>query len=186
LSETLADYAETLGAMRQLIGDFRRGGVDGEPAGPLAGNATARLMDQALVAMISAPIDAAGGMRLRDLGVQVTRDGLVTFDAARLAGLSEADLGRAEALIGSQAGGGFGTGLRSLRGISELVAPATEGLDRQRQAVNRQLEQAEDRLTNYRETLIRQFAAMDQLVASSKAVGVQLDQLVQSWYRREQ
>jgi flagellar hook-associated protein 2 len=185
LSETLADYAETLGAMRQLIGDFRRGGVDGEPAGPLAGNATARLMDQALVAMISAPIDAAGGMRLRDLGVQVTRDGLVTFDAARLAGLSEADLGRAESLIGSQAGNGFGTGLRSLRGISDLVAPATEGLDRQRQAVNRQLEQAEDRLTNYRETLIRQFAAMDQLVASSKAVGVQLDQLVQSWYNRE-
>jgi flagellar capping protein FliD len=109
----------------------------------------------------------------------------VTFDAARLAGLSDADLGRAEALIGSQASGGFGTGLRSLRGIADLVRPATEGLDRQRQAVSRQLEQAEDRLTNYRDTLIRQFAAMDQLVASSKAVGVQLDQLVQSWNRRD-
>ncbi|WP_439534881.1 flagellar filament capping protein FliD [Polymorphobacter sp.] len=186
LSETLSDYAETLGAMRQLIGDFRRGGVDGEAAGPLAGNATARLMDQALVALISAPITAAGGMRLRDLGVQVTRDGLVTFDSARLASLSEADLGRAEALIGSQAGSGFGTGLASLRGISDLVAPATEGLDRQRQAVNRQLEQAEARLTTYKETLTRQFAAMDQLVAGSKSVGVQLDQLIQSWYRRDE
>jgi len=185
LSETLADYAETLGAMRQLIGDFRRGGLDGEPAGPLAGNSTARLMDQALVNMIGAPIAGAGGLRLRDLGVQVTRDGLVTFDPARLATLSEADLGRAEALLGAQSGSGFGTGLTSLRGIGDLVTPAAEGMDRQRQAVNRQLEQAETRLSTYRETLLRQFAAMDQLVAGTKAVGVQLDQLIQSWYRRE-
>jgi len=134
--------------------------------------------------MISAPIAAAGGLRLRDLGVQVARDGLVSFDASRLATLSEADLGRAEALIGAQAGSGFGVGLASLRGIANLATPATDGLALQRQAVNRQLDRANERIETYRQTLVRQFAAMDQLVAGSKAVGVQLDQLVQSWYRR--
>lgn len=185
LSDTLTDYAETLSAMRQLIGDLRRGASNGEAAGPLSGNSTARLMDQSLVAMISAPLSAAGGMSLRDLGVQVTRDGLVSFDSNRLATLSEADLGRAEALIGAQSGSGFGTGLASLRGIANLATPAAEGLGRERQAVDRLLEQANDRLETYRDTLIRQFAAMDQLVASSKAVGTQLEQLVSSWYRRD-
>jgi len=185
LSATLTDYAETLSAMRQLIGDFRRGAANGEAAGPLMGNATARQMDQALVAMISAPIASAGGLRLRDLGVQVTRDGLVSFDASRLATLSEDDLARAESLISAQAGSVFGAGLASLRGIAGLATPATEGLTRQREAVDRQLEQANERLETYRTTLISQFAAMDQLVASSKAVGTQLDQLVSSWYRRD-
>lgn len=185
LSETLTDYAETLSAMRQLIGDLRRGASNGEEAGPLSGNSTARQMDQALVAMISAPLTASAGLSLRDLGVQVTRDGLVTFDAGRLATLGEQDLARAEALISGQSGTGFGTGLASLRGIAGLAAPATEGLARERQAVNRQLDQVNERLETYRQGLVRQFAAMDQLVAGSRAVGVQLDQLIQSWFRRE-
>lgn len=185
LSATLTDYAETLSAMRQLIGDFRRGASNGEPAGPLSGNSTARQMDQALVAMISAPLPASGGLSLRDLGVQVTRDGLVSFDASRLATLDETDLARAEALINGQSGTGFGTGLASLRGIAGLATPATEGLDRERRGVNRQLDEVNQRLDTYRQSLVRQFAAMDQLVAGSRAVGVQLDQLIQSWFRRE-
>ncbi len=187
LSVTLADFADTLGAMRQLVGDFRRGGSDGQAAGPLAGDSTARSMDQALVAMLNAPVAAAGGLRLRDLGVEVTREGSIRFDATRFAQATPAQLGQAEALLSALSGSGFGPdgqrlGLAALQTIAGLATPATDGLARQRRAVSQALERAEARLTTYREQLVRQFSAMDVLVASSKALQTQLDQLVDSWY----
>lgn len=185
LSVTLADFADTLGAMRQLVGDFRRGGAEGQAAGPLAGDSTARSMDAALVAMLNAPVAAAGGLRLRDLGVEVTRDGGVRFDAARFAEATPAQLGQAERLLGALSGSGFGQGLAALQAIGGLAGPATDGLERQKRGVTEALARAETRLTAYREQLVRQFAAMDVLVASSKAVGAQLDQLVDGWYSRD-
>lgn len=182
LAATLTDFADTLGAMRQLIGDFRRGGSAGEAAGPLAGDQTARAMDQALVAMLNAPVAAAGGLRLRDLGLEVTREGSVRFDAARFAQATPEQLGKAEALLGALSGNGFGVGLAALRTIAGLATPATQGLERERRGVNEALARAEVRLTTYREQLVRQFAAMDVLVASSKALETQLTQLVDSWY----
>ncbi len=186
LSVTLTDFADTLGAMRQLIGDFRRGAREGEQAGPLAGDTTARAMDQALVAMLNAPVAAAGGLRLRDLGLEVTREGSVRFDAARFAQATPEQLGQAEALLGALSGNGFGVGLTALRTIAGLATPATQGLEREQRGVNDALARAEARLTTYREQLVRQFAAMDVLVASSKALETQLTQLVDSWYSRRQ
>ncbi len=186
LSATLADFADTLGALRQLVADFRRGSSGEQAAGPLASDSTARAMDQALVAMINAPVAAAGGLRLRDLGVEVTRDGSVTFDAARFAQLPPEQLAQAETLLGSLSGSGRGLGLVSLQAIAGLATPATDGLDRQTRLVNDQLARAEERLTRYREQLTRQFAAMDVLVSSSKALENQLTQLVDSWYNRNQ
>jgi flagellar capping protein FliD len=182
LSQTLADFADTLGAMRALIGDFRRGASEGEVAGPLAGDQTARAMDQALVSMLNAPVAAADGLRLRDLGIEVTRDGGVRFNAERFAEATPEQLGKAEALLGALSGNGFGQGLAALRTIAGLATPATEGLEREQRGVSEALERAEARLTTYREQLVRQFAAMDVLVASSKALETQLEQLVDSWY----
>ncbi|WP_416908948.1 MAG: flagellar filament capping protein FliD [Polymorphobacter sp.] len=182
LSQTLTDFADTLGAMRALIGDFRRGASEGEDAGPLAGDQTARAMDQALVAMLNAPVAAADGLRLRDLGIEVTREGSIRFNAARFAEATPEQLGQAEALLGALSGSGFGQGLAALRPIAALATPATEGLERERRGVNEALERAEARLTSYEAQLVRQFAAMDVLVASSKALETQLEQLVDSWY----
>ncbi|MBB6226331.1 flagellar hook-associated protein 2 [Polymorphobacter multimanifer] len=186
LASTLADFADTLGAMRGLIGDFRRGAANGEPAGPLAADSTARSMDQALAALVSAPVAAAGGLRLRDLGVEVTREGAVRFDAARFAQITPEQEAQAETLLAALSGNGRGQGLVALQAIGGLATPATEGLDRQRRSVDEALARAETRLEAYRTQLVRQFAAMDVLVASSKAVGTQLTQLVDSWYSRGQ
>jgi hypothetical protein len=55
-----------------------------------------------------------------------------------------------------------------------LAAPATAGLSRQRSTVTRDL-------ATYRATLVRQYAAMDRLVAATKAVEAQLDQQIAAW-----
>lgn len=181
LAATLEDFAETLAAMRGLVGDFRRAASGDEAAGVLAADPTARSIDQALVAMINAPVAAAGGLRLRDLGIEVTREGSIRFDAGRFALASNDEAGRAEALLAALSGNGFGQGLAALRNIAGLAAPATEGLTRQSRAANEALARAEARVEAYRAQLTRQFAAMEALVASSKAVGAQISQLVDGW-----
>ena len=46
------------------------------------------------------------------------------------------------------------------------------------------LTKIDTRLETYRTTLTRQYAAMDQLVAASKAVGTQIDQQIAAWYNK--
>jgi flagellar hook-associated protein 2 len=71
-----------------------------------------------------------------------------------------------------------------LQSIAALTNPATSGLTRQRTAVTSDLAKVDIRLATYRTTLTRQYAAMDKLVAASKAVGEQLDQQIAAWNKR--
>lgn len=184
LSATISDFASTLGAMRSLIGDFRKGATSSDPAGALANDATARAMDQRIAGLATTPVAAANGLRLRDLGVTVTRTGTVEFDATRFAALSPTRYGDAEALLKALASPALSTQPNRLQSIAELVTPASTGLARQRTAVSFDLAKIDTRLETYRTTLTRQYAAMDQLVAASKAVGTQIDQQIAAWYNK--
>ena len=181
LSATVSDFASTLGAMRSLIADFRKGANGADPAGALASDATARSMDQRIAAMVTAPVAAANGLRLRDLGVGVTRAGDVTFDAARFAALSPTRLADAEALLRTLASPALSAEPNRLQSIADLITPVSAGLARQRTAVTADLAKVDVRLATYRSQLVRQYAAMDTLVAASKAVGTQLDQQIKIW-----
>ena len=180
LSSTASDFASTLSAMRGLLADLRKGASGEDPAGALAGDATARTIDQRLSALIATPIAAANGLRLRDLGVSVSRSGSVTFDADRLAQLPAARQGDAEAVLRTLSGSSF-SGPNSLQSLAETVTPASTGLTRRRDAVTADLAKVEARLAEYRTKLTRQYAAMDRLVATSKAVGTQLDTQIKIW-----
>ncbi|NJC07875.1 flagellar filament capping protein FliD [Polymorphobacter fuscus] len=180
LATTVSDFASTLSAMRGLVADYRKGATGADPAGALAGDATARAIDARLAGLVATPIAAANGLRLRDLGVSVTRTGEITFDEARLAALPAARQGDAEALMRTLSGSSFGSP-HSLQAIAALVTPASAGLARRRDALTADLARVEVRLAQYRETLTRQYAAMDRLVAASKAVGTQLDTQIKMW-----
>ena len=125
---------------------------------------------------------AANGLSLRDLGISVSRSGAVEFDAARFAALSPTRYADAEALLKSLALPALSTQPNRLQSIADLVTPATAGLARQRTAVTSELAKIDTRLATYRTTLTRQYAAMDKLVAASKAVAAQLDQQISAWY----
>ncbi len=177
LETTVGDFASTLGAMRALVADYRRTASGNDPAGALAGDATARAIDQRLVALVTTPIAAANGLRLRDLGVSVARTGAISFDADRLAALPPGRAADAEALLRTLSG----SSAQSLQAVAGLATPATAGLARQRDAVAADMARVEAQLATYRTNLTRQYAAMDRLVAASKAVGAQLDTQIRMW-----
>ncbi len=181
LSSTLSDFASTLGAMRGLIADFRKGATGTDPAGALVNDATARAVDQRIARLANTPFAEANGLALRDLGISVARDGSVSFDAARFARLSPTRYADAEALLKALAAPALSTQPNRLQSIADLATPATTGLSRQRSTVTRDLATVDSRLATYRATLVRQYAAMDKLVAATKAVEAQLDQQIAAW-----
>lgn len=185
LSATIADFASTLGAMRGLIGDLRKGATATEAGGALANDATARAIDQRIAGLVTTAFAEAGGLRLRDLGVTVARDGSVGFDAARFAALSPVRYGDAENLLKALAAPALSTRPNRLLSIAELATPAGAGLARRRTGVTGELAKVETRLASYRATLVRQYSAMDRLVAASKAVQAQLDQQIAAWGKRD-
>ncbi len=181
LSGALADFAGTLQAMRQLIGDFRRPAQGGEAAGPLATDATARSLDQQIVRLVTAPVPQAGGLRLSDLGVSVLRDGTIAVDSARLANLPPTRLGDAEALLNELSGAARADRPNRLQTIAQTVATASDGLSRQRDGASRELTRIDQRVEVMRTSLTRQFAAMETAVGQSRAAGQQLEQLMALW-----
>lgn len=181
LSTTVADFASTLDAMRSLIKDYRKGASGTDAAGALANDATARSIDQRIAGLVTVPVTVANGLRLRDLGVNIARDGAVSFDAARFAGLAPARYADAEALLKALAAPALSTQPSRLQSIAEMVTPASAGLTRTRTTVAGDLAKVDVRLAVYRSTLVRQYAAMDRLAASTKAVQAQLDQQIAAW-----
>lgn len=181
LSGALADFAGTLQAMRQLIGDFRKPAAGGEAAGPLATDATARRIDQQLLRLVTTPIAEANGLRLSDLGVNVLRDGTISVNAARLADLPPTRLGDAEALLREVAGPARADRPNRLQSISANVGTATTGLSRQRDGATAELARIDQRVEAMRLVLTRQFAAMDNSVGQSRAAAQQLTQLMDMW-----
>jgi flagellar hook-associated protein 2 len=181
LSSTLSDFASTLGAMRGLIADFRKGASGTDAAGALVNDATARAIDQRIASLATTPFSEANGLSLRDLGLSVARDGSVSFDATRFAALSPTRYADAEALLKALAAPALSTRPNRLQSIADLATPATTGLTRQRSAVTRDLTTVDTRLATYRANLVRQYAAMDKLVAATKAVEAQLDQQIAAW-----
>jgi flagellar hook-associated protein 2 len=186
ISGALADFVGTLQAMRQLIGDFRRPSKDGEAAGPLLNDPTARALDQRITRLVTEPVSQANGLRLSDLGVGIQRDGTITVDTARLANLPATRLGDAEALLRELSGAASPTRPNRLQSIAQLAVTASDGLNRQRERANADLEKVERAAEVQRALLTRQFAAMDRAVAQSRAVQVQLDQQIAMWTKRDE
>ena len=181
ISATVSDLASTLSAMRSLVGDFRKGASGSDAGGVLANDATARVLDQRLASLISTSFAEAKGLRLLDLGVSVSRTGEISFDATRFARLSPTRFGDAEALLKALSAPALSTQPNRLQSIAAIVTPASQGLAKQKSAVTTTLAREDARLAAYRDTLTRQYGAMQRLVAASKAVGTQLEQQIKAW-----
>jgi flagellar hook-associated protein 2 len=181
VSGALADFVGTLQAMRQLIGDFRRPAQDGEEAGSLAGDPTARALDQRIGRLVSVQVAEANGLSLADVGVGIARDGTITVDSARLANLPAARLADAEALLRELSGSASPTRPNRLTSIAQLAVTANDGLTRQRTRASRDLEKVEAQAQARQALLTQQFAAMERSVGLSRAAQSQIDQLVALW-----
>jgi flagellar hook-associated protein 2 len=185
LAGTMADLADTLNGMRALVADFRKSASNGDAAGALANDPTARAMDQQLVGLIIRPIASANGLRLADLGIRITREGAVQFDEARLASLGDDRQNDAEALLRHISGPASANQPDRLQSIAASMAGALDGMGRRRDNASRAITRAEAQVETLRISLTRQFAAMDAAVASSRAVGQQLQTTIDMWTARD-
>ena len=185
IGATLSDFASTLTAMRSVIADFRKGATGSAAAAALVNDPTARAIDLRIAGLVTAPFSTANGLRLRDVGLSVGRDGTISYDPARFAAQPPARLADAEALLTALSAPSLSTQPNRLQSIAALTNPANSGLSRQRSSVTSDLAKVDIRLASYRTTLTRQYAAMDRLVAASKAVGAQLDQQIAAWGKRD-
>jgi flagellar hook-associated protein 2 len=167
--------------MRSVIGDFRKPATGSDVSGALVNDPTVRAIDQRITGLITASFGTTNGLRLSDIGFSVGRDGTISYDAVRFAALPAARLADAEALLTALSAPSLSTQPSRLQSIAALTDPASSGLNRQRTAVSSDLAKVDIRLASYRTTLTRQYAAMDRLVAASKAVGEQLDQQIAAW-----
>jgi flagellar hook-associated protein 2 len=181
VSGALADFVGTLQAMRQLIADFRRPARDGEEAGPLGNDATARALDQRIGRLVTAPVAEANGLSLAELGVSIARDGSITVDSARLANLPATRLADAETLLRELSGAASPTRPNRLQSIAQLAVTANEGLSRQSARASRDLDRVQQQAEARQALLTRQFAAMERSVGLSRAAQQQIDQLVALW-----
>ncbi len=186
MSSTVSDIAASLTAMRGVIKDMRQGASGTTAAGALVNDPTARRIDQQLVNLVTAAIPAANGLRLRDLGISVARSGDIQFDSAAFAKLPANRQADAEALLKALAAPTSAGSPWSLQAIGDEVTSVTDTLNTRQTAITTDLANIDTRLASYRDQLTRQYAAMEQLVAASKAVGTQLDQQIAAWNNQKQ
>lgn len=155
-------------------------GVAGQ-SGPLLGDATLRnVQSQLRSALFATPNGSSGDLSsLSDLGVKMEKDGTLSFDSSKLTKAIGKDFGAVANLAGA-IGNNFKKTLEGLTGADGIIADRTDGLqdrikllDKQREVMNQRLEAMQNRY-------IKQFTALDSLVAKNQQTSSYLTQQLAS------
>ncbi|MBL8918656.1 MAG: flagellar filament capping protein FliD [Myxococcaceae bacterium] len=142
----------------------------------LAGDAVVRNLQSTLQRIVSTTVPGLATVRsLADLGVQTSRDGSLTIDTTKLQAAVAREPGSVNALFG-KATTGLGDVVEGLVDtftdpVNGLITARKSGLNDNIRAMDSQLERLDARLAGYRQNLIRQFAAMEQVVSGIKSIG---------------
>jgi len=149
-------------------------------ASTLAGDSTLRFLQSRLQSTISAPVSGLGTVRtLADLGFTSARDGSLSIDSTVLAAAVARDPGAVDALFSTAT-----TGVRdAVSGlVQSYVKPADgllsargDGLTRTLRSMVDDQARWEQRIAAYRDGLVRQFTAMENVVGKLKSLGTYLD-----------
>jgi len=143
----------------------------------LAGDATLRSLQGKLHGLVS--LSATGlstGLRaLADLGVKTGRDGALALDTATLGKALGKDPGAVNAIFSTSTTGVWAV-LESLhtaytRAGDGLFTVRQKGLESQSRRIDDQVTVQQRRAEIYRQTLVRQYAAMENVVSQMKSMG---------------
>ncbi|WP_373049403.1 flagellar filament capping protein FliD [Vulgatibacter sp.] len=148
--------------------------------GLLTGDGTARGLQSELEAMLS-QVAGSGALRtLADLGIELQRDGTLQLDAATFEQALASHSHGADTLF-SSSGPGIGGAVEAL--VDRYTDPEVgilttrqDGLDETVKRLAEDIERQNDSLEIFRQTLIRQFTALERTVSRFNAIGAFLDQ----------
>jgi flagellar hook-associated protein 2 len=188
LKSAIRDLIGALNAVRTTAAGLVHAATTSDPAGALSGDATMRRFQQQLAALTATPVVAPGGggaSRLADLGVTTARDGTLSVDETRLGTAVAAAPDAAEKILVALTANGATKG--ALTALATDFAVATKTSDpsnrfaRETSAITTERATLDARMTTYRETLVRQYAAMEAAVAASKSTQSFLTEQIKAW-----
>ena len=188
LKSAIRDLVAALNAVAATTRGLARAATASAAAGVLAGDATMRRLQQQLTGLTAttAAAGAAGApSKLADLGVTTARDGTLGIDERRLGKAVATDPDAVEKILVALTAGGTGKG--PLTTIAADFAAATKTSDtanryaRETTAIATGKATLDARMTTYRATLVKQYAAMEAAVAASKSTQSFLDEQIKAW-----
>ena len=140
--------------------------VAAKSGGPLTGDATVKQLQQSVLDKVSGAVGSLGSPA--SAGIQLNRDGKLTFDRAAFLALQTSDPTKAQALVQ-----GVATRLGDLSGratdkISGSLTTAVNGQNSLIKDLNARIDDWDVRLALRKETLQRQFTAMETALSSLK------------------
>jgi flagellar hook-associated protein 2 len=175
---TIADDVEKLvNAANEILKDIKAltaAGSEGRPAGALRGApAVRRLQDQLLTAVSN----AVGGTSAATAGLQLTRDGTLTFDKAKFTTAYDADpVGTAALFKGGSGSDGIATRLIAVataatRSTDGVLTTAIESRRREIRRIDDNIATWDVRLAAKEKRLRLQFAALETALGSAQQQG---------------
>ncbi len=186
LKTTVRNLTSTLSALNALAASLTKAGDTTTAAGALISNSSVRRLQQQLRSLTSAVVisSASAGVpsRLSDLGITTAQDGTLTVNEKMLSAAVTANPDAVNALLTRlTASGGPLTAIHSDFDATVSTTGTTDNLTRQRTQVTTNQAALAARMTDYRASLVTQYAAMEAAVAASKATQSFLDEQIKAW-----
>lgn len=185
IRQTAGDFVDVFNQLKKSL----------TSAASLAGGTTSlRQLESELGSLVSKTLTSHGSInKLSDIGISLTKDGLLALDSAKLEKALTTDAGAVEALFNPRRDAthteatdpGIAFVLDAIRdkavASDGVLGRATSMLDARRASLAEQLEKVEARETIYRQRLEKQYGALDAKLAAFKATQSYLEQQIEMW-----
>lgn len=190
LSDLLKEFVSAYNTLMGALNTATATGADSSSAGVLNGVAGVRDMKRQLSAITSTQLAATGTYKtLADIGVSTNRDGTLTLDTVRLASVMEADPEAVTNMVNPKVSTTASPGLSALMdtvrdNIEKEDGPiktAQARYDAEAEEFTRQLEDLDEKMTNYEAHLTTIYAAMETRLSALKATQSYLEQQIEVW-----
>ena len=165
----VGDFVESYNALFTTLDSLTAYNAEAEQAAPLLGDATVRSIRDQIRREMSEAVSGleASFSSLPDVGIETQLDGTLTIDDEQLSTVLADDFVRFGQLF--SVADGYGTRLHALvdgfLGTDGIVETRTKGLENQIDGLNDERDSLNERLASLETRLLRQFNALDSLLA---------------------
>ncbi|ABI56057.1 flagellar filament capping protein FliD [Alkalilimnicola ehrlichii MLHE-1] len=179
-ASAVSDFVGAYNSLQRTLGELNAFDPESGEAGELKGDSTLRSVQARLRQMISEPLPGAGGpvQTLADLGITTRRDGTLEINDARLDdALSENRLDVIRLFTDEENGlaARLQGAVDEFTGRDSVINSRTESLQDRLAALAPQQERLDRRMDQLEARLIRQFSAMDSMIAQMNQTSEFLD-----------
>lgn len=190
LSDLLKEFVSAYNTLMGALNTATATGADSSSAGVLNGVAGVRDMKRQLSAITSTQLSATGTYKtLADIGVSTNRDGTLALDTDRLASAMEADPEGVTNMVNPRVSTTASPGLSALMDTVRDNIEKEDGplksvqkvYDAQAAEFTKQLEDLDEKMTNYEAHLTTIYAAMETRLSALNATKSYLEQQIEVW-----